>query len=222
MLVFGDPLWRPSLLGLVANAVAETYERPVFLWGREGGTVLKGSCRSGTHGVSVVDLMETAQDAFIQFGGHHVSGGFSVKDDQVFTLEERLVDAFHAIDTQAHTEDVVKADALLSLSEATTELLQTLSRLAPFGVGNERPVFGFNHLTLSRMSWFGKGEEHIKLTLTSDGFDALEAVAFYARRELGSSITKLSRGARVHVLGSLERDQFSKGRPVRLRLLSVK
>ncbi len=222
VLVFGDPSWRPSLLGLVANAVAEVYERPVFLWGREGGTVLKGSCRSGVHGVSVVHLMETAQDAFIQFGGHHVSGGFSVKDDQVFTLEERLVDAFHAIDTQTHAEDVVKADALLSLSEATAELLQTLSRLAPFGVGNERPVFGFNHLTLSRISWFGKGEEHIKLTLTSDGFDALEAVAFYARRELGSGITKLSRGARVHVLGSLERDQFSKGRPVRLRLLSVK
>lgn len=222
VLVYGDPSWRPSLLGLVANSLAQEYERPVFLWGREGGTALKGSCRSGAYGVSVVHLMEGAKDVFVQFGGHHVSGGFSVKDDQIFSLEARLIEAFHALEKNDAETDETRADALLSLSEATAELLNTLSRLAPFGVGNERPVFGFNHLTLSRVSWFGKGEEHIKLTLTSDGFDTLEAVAFYARRELGPRVSKLSRGESVHVLGSLERDQFSKGRPVRLRLVSVR
>src|SRR6185295_4472484 len=41
VIVMGDPDWRPGLLGLVANSVAEEYQRPVFLWGREGGTTLK-------------------------------------------------------------------------------------------------------------------------------------------------------------------------------------
>ena len=47
-----DPEWRPGLLGLVANSLAEEYERPVSLWGREGGSSLKGSCRAGRRGVT--------------------------------------------------------------------------------------------------------------------------------------------------------------------------
>jgi single-stranded-DNA-specific exonuclease len=96
-----------------------------------------------------------------------------------------------------------------------------LSQLAPFGIGNEKPVFALRGIELTRVSWFGKAEEHLKLTLTSDGFDTLEAVSFYAKRELGPKIKNLSSGKTVNVLGSLERDQFSKGRPVRLRLVSV-
>ncbi|OYV27252.1 MAG: hypothetical protein B7W98_02150, partial [Parcubacteria group bacterium 20-58-5] len=36
VIALGDPEWRPALLGLVANTIADEYERPVFLWGREG------------------------------------------------------------------------------------------------------------------------------------------------------------------------------------------
>ncbi|HRH24553.1 MAG TPA: DHH family phosphoesterase, partial [Candidatus Paceibacterota bacterium] len=75
IIAMGDPDWRPGLLGLVANTVAEEYERPVFLWGREGGVSLKGSCRAGVPGVSVVDIMAGAPDTFVGFGGHRASGG---------------------------------------------------------------------------------------------------------------------------------------------------
>src|SRR6202000_2450334 len=33
VIALGDPAWRPALLGLVANGIAEEYGRPVFLWG---------------------------------------------------------------------------------------------------------------------------------------------------------------------------------------------
>src|SRR3989344_566879 len=59
VLVMGNPKWRPGVLGLVANNLMEAHGKPVFLWGREGGEIIKGSCRSdGT--VSVVDLMAGA------------------------------------------------------------------------------------------------------------------------------------------------------------------
>ncbi|MBP6858944.1 MAG: DHH family phosphoesterase, partial [Candidatus Pacebacteria bacterium] len=45
-IVLGNPDWKPSLLGLVANTCAEEFDRPVFLWGRDGEGCLKGSCRS--------------------------------------------------------------------------------------------------------------------------------------------------------------------------------
>src|SRR3989338_1393322 len=78
VLVMGNPDWRPSLAGLAANKLAEEYNRPAFLWGRDGNGVFKGSCRSGG-GVSVVKLMNAVPELFHEFGGHHMSGGFSEK-----------------------------------------------------------------------------------------------------------------------------------------------
>ena len=220
VIALGDPDWRPGLLGLVANTLAEEFERPVFLWGREGGMTLKGSCRAGVPHVSVIELMERANETFVQFGGHRASGGFTLIDEAVFTLEERLCAAYASLPEGSPIEET-RADAELSTTEATNELLKRLSRLAPFGMGNEKPVFALRGVRLSNVAWFGKAEEHIKLTLTTDGFDSLDAISFYAKRELGPSVKSLAAGKLVNILAYLERDQFTRGRPVRLRLVAI-
>ncbi|MGB4076869.1 MAG: single-stranded-DNA-specific exonuclease RecJ [Minisyncoccia bacterium] len=221
VLALGDPDWRPGLLGLVANTLAEEFERPVFLWGREGGVSLKGSCRAGKPGVSVVALMETAAHVFSGYGGHHASGGFTVKDEEVFSFEEKLCEAFSLLPPCIDAGSEARADAQISIEDATHALLSRVSRLAPFGMGNEKPVFALKELHLSTVSWFGKAEEHIKLSLTSNGFDHIEGIAFYAKKELGPRVKTLTSGGMISVLASLERDQFTRGRPVRLRLLSI-
>ena len=38
IIVMGNPNWRPGILGLVANNLVEAHSKPVFLWGREGGS----------------------------------------------------------------------------------------------------------------------------------------------------------------------------------------
>lgn len=220
VIALGDPDWRPGLLGLVANTLAEEYERPVFLWGREGGQTLKGSCRSGGT-CSVVALMEGASDVFAGYGGHKASGGFTVKDDSVFSLEDALCSAFDTLPREEGDALSARADAELRVEEATGELLQKLSKLAPFGMGNEKPLFAFRDVALTKVSWFGKSEEHLKIALSSDGFDAIEGVAFYAKRELGPRAKTLAAGKRVSILASLEREQFVRGRPVRLRLAAI-
>lgn len=221
VIVLGDPDWRPGLLGLVANTLSEEYQRPVFLWGREGGHNLKGSCRAGIAGVSVVTLMDSVADCFVGYGGHSASGGFTVKDEEIFSLEEKLSEAFRALPPSDMDSFTTRADALISLSEATHTLLSKVSRLAPFGTANEKPVFGFSKISLTAVSRFGKSEEHLRLTLSDGAFSTIEGIAFYAKRELGKSIETLTPGIEVSVLGSLERDQFSKGRPIRLRLVGV-
>lgn len=219
VIAMGDPEWRPGLLGLVANSIAEEYERPVFLWGREGGFTMKGSCRAGG-GISVVALIEAAGDTFVSGGGHKASGGFTLADYAVFDFEERMARALASLRHGADERDAKHADAELFASDATRELLQKLDRLSPFGMGNPKPVFAFRDILIERVSWFGKGEEHLKLTIAHDRA-TLEAVVFYAKRELGKSCLELAAGKRVSVLGSLERDQFARGAPVRLRLVSI-
>src|SRR3989338_11383523 len=89
VIVIGNPEWRPALAGLVANSLVEEYERPAFVWGRDGDGMLKGSCRS-YNGYNLVSLMEGAKDSFVEFGGHAGAGGFSATLEQISMLEEKL------------------------------------------------------------------------------------------------------------------------------------
>jgi single-stranded-DNA-specific exonuclease len=220
VIVMGDPDWRPGLLGLVANGIAEEYERPVFLWGREGNETLKGSCRAGGK-TSVNDLMHAAEDAFIEFGGHAASGGFSIAPDKIFDLEKRLVEALATL--PKHDTDEWRADAHLTPNQVSQKILSSLDRFAPYGMKNEKPVFSFTDAVLKDISWFGKSEEHLRLRILKDEFeqDSVEAICFYAKRELGKACMDLEQGRRIHFLGHLERDQFSRGTPVRLRIIAL-
>lgn len=221
VIAMGDPDWRPGLLGLVANSLAEEYERPVFLWGREGGVTLKGSCRAGRKGISVVALIEAAEDTFVSGGGHAASGGFTLRDDAVFDFEARMGKALTSLNMDETEAAGAHADHELNLKEATSTFLKRLERLAPFGMGNPKPVFLFRDVAISNVSWFGKSGEHLKLRIMRDEFESMDAIAFYARRDLGKSCETLAPGMSAHLLASLERDQFSRGQPVRLRLFGV-
>ncbi len=221
VIVLGDPEWRPGLLGLVANGIAEEYERPVFLWGREGNNTLKGSCRAGGK-TNVNELMHMATDAFLEFGGHAASGGFSVAPENIFELESRLCAAFQKL--PSHDVEEWKADAPLTPTDISPRLLASLERFAPFGMKNDKPIFAFHDVLLTDVAWFGKSGEHLRLTLARDEFNTgvVEAISFYAKRGLGRSCAELASGSRINLLGHLERNQFSRRSPVRLRILAVR
>jgi len=225
VIVMGDPDWRPGLLGLVASGISDEYERPVFLWGREGNEGLKGSCRGGPGKVHVVELMQEAEKGtFEGFGGHAAAGGFSVAADSVFDLSARLVAGLERLHHK-ETKDEEFADLSLTPDAVTASLLQSFDRLAPFGMGNPKPTVLLQQVLIERVAWFGKSSEHLRLHIAReiDGNRTLvEAIAFFARRDLGKAPDSLSPGSRVNALVYIERDQFTRGQPVRLRLLSLR
>ena len=221
VIVLGDPDWRPGLLGLVASGISDEYSRPVFLWGREGNEALKGSCRGGPDKVHVVELMQAAEEGtFLGFGGHAAAGGFSVAPDAVFDLPSRLVGALARMEHGENNEERY-ADLLLTPESVTTTLLKSFDQLAPFGMGNPKPTVALSNVLIERMAWFGKSSEHLRVHIAREGGAPVEAIAFFARRDLGKAPDSLSPGRRVSVLVYVELDQFTKGQPVRLRLLSI-
>lgn len=225
VIALGDPSWRPALLGLVASGIADEYERPVFLWGREGDRSLKGSVRSShTH---ALELMRAAEETFVEFGGHRAAGGFTVRDDAIFFLEDRLVEAYDRLALEK-SEDMktdqllVQADAEMLPEEATVSFLLKLEKLAPFGMQNPKPVFLLRAVVVREISHFGKGQEHLKIRFVSASGKSVEAVAFFAKGNLARIAETITPESRVHVLAHLERDTFSHGSPVRLRLLDLR
>ncbi|MHB8913581.1 MAG: single-stranded-DNA-specific exonuclease RecJ [Minisyncoccota bacterium] len=223
VIALGDPEWRPALLGLVAGTIADEYERPVFLWGREGNMRLKGSMRSGG-AVHALELMHATIDTFVDFGGHAAAGGFTVRDDAVFFLEDNLVLARALLDVPIAGDSLSKrADAEIAVEEATSSFLKKVERLSPFGMQNPKPVFLLRNVAVHEVTRFGKSAEHLKLKIGSrDKNVQIDAVTFFVKGALARTVENLEKGSGANLLAHLERDTFSRGNPVRLRLLDIR
>ena len=225
VIALGDPEWRPALLGLVAGGIADEYERPVFLWGREGNGSIKGSVRSGG-GVHALELMRAAENTFVECGGHAAAGGFTVRDDAIFFLEDKLVEAYARISEKNEVADSLEmhADAEVLPEELHKAFLTKIEKLAPFGQQNPKPVFLLRKIIVRDISHFGKSEEHLKLKISSEEKQnqSIDAVTFFAKGTLARSASNCTQGCRADILAHLERDTFSRGNPVRLRLLDIR
>lgn len=216
IVVLGNPEWKPALLGLVANSLVEERGGVVCLWGRDANGRLKGSCRSdGT--ISVVALFEHAGDLFEESGGHEGSGGFSIAHERVHTLHEelsRIVQDLPAVQPK-EMEDV---DGVVTLVEMSKQFLKGLSVLAPFGLGNPKPIFRASGVWIERARMFGKSNDHIELVLRCPRSGAsCRAFEFFALP--GRFTHAPSEQASVDILFTLESDQFRGG--IALRLVDV-
>lgn len=216
VIVAGSGDWLPSLLGLVANTLVEEYRCPVFLWGKDGRGVMKGSCRSDGS-ADVVALMERAQEHLIAFGGHTMAGGFSVSDTGVHTLEEALCGAYREISKEKQ-EHIVMIDAVLPLEKINEATYREIDRFAPFGMGNDKPLFEFSDVVVDSVRMFGKTKNHFEIVLTQNGANA-KAIGFFMTED--SFKKKPVVGEKVNVIGHIEKSYFGWKPEVRLRLVDI-
>jgi len=215
VIVIGNPEWKPSLLGLVANSLVEEYMRPAFVWGRDGDGALKGSCRS-YNGYNLHDLMQSAENAFVQFGGHAGAGGFTVTLEQLTVLEDRLSEALEKLEgEEKKQEDTIP----VSINELRNELWDVVSTFAPFGMGNPKPVFKINS-ELKDVRTFGKEKNHLEITIT-DGKKDVKCISFFSTPETYNlSIPGIDTKSRV-ILGHLEKSYFRNSPEIRLRIVDI-
>src|SRR5581483_8378592 len=158
VIVHGNPEWKPSLLGLVANSFSDEHNRPVFIWGREAGTTIKGSCRAGGD-TDVVRLMAKAKDVFLEYGGHTGAGGFSVAHEKIHLLEDRLNEAFEELAQEEKIISDTLIDRKLSLDDINWDTYRHIEKFSPFGLANPKPLFLFENIEVSNSKLF----ERIKI-----------------------------------------------------------
>jgi single-stranded-DNA-specific exonuclease len=212
IIVLGSPNWRPALLGLAANSIVEEFNRPVFLWGRDNGDNLKGSCRSNGE-VDLVDLMDRVKDHFAEFGGHKFSGGFSVADEKIFDLESILLEASDHIEI---FEPEFSVDAELDIKNISEDLVSKILNLAPFGTGNEKPIFIFREILPEKISRFGKNQEHLSVNFLEE-HHSLRAISFFT--PLDKFGDRLKEGIKTNLVANIEKSFYNGSSEIRLRIV---
>ncbi len=214
VVVVGSPLWRPGVVGLAASRIVERYGKTAFVWGGEGSKDLKGSCRSDGK-VNIVALMANAEPGtFLDFGGHELAGGFSLVREGALTLQERLSHAHGRTAPRDSIEKKYAIDQDLSLADVTWDTYRQIERLAPFGVGNQKPLFRFSGIEVGEAKRFGKAQEHFELPLAAP-IGKLKAIQFFAPHY------KIETGDQISFVAHIEKDTFTSYPTLRLRIVDI-
>ena len=175
-LIFADdPGFNPGLVGLVASRLTEQYYRPSII-AHAGPEVTRASCRSIPE-FHITNALDQCADLLDHHGGHAAAAGFTVRNENLPELIERLMniaqDELSGLDLKPH----LYADMEIPLHELKPEILKFLEWLQPTGQGNPQAVFVTRDLKVSRARTVGKDNSHLKMTVT-DGRITYDAIAF--------------------------------------------
>ena len=168
-----------SLAGIIAGRIREMYHHPVLVVvDSDVPGVLKGSGRS-IEGYHMFEALQQCSDRLLKFGGHAMAAGFSLQADQFDAFVKELNE--NCALTEAAFIPTVHIDVPMPMSYVTEPLIEQLDALAPFGKGNEKPVFAQKDLNALSAKIMGKDRNVVKLTLEDkDGYIS-EGIYFRAQ-----------------------------------------
>lgn len=219
VIVIGDPTWRVGVLGLVAGKIVDEFKRPAFVWGLEGGEVIKGSCRSDGTSNLVEMMSHLPPGSLLDFGGHAGAGGFSVSHEEIHFLEERLIEAHGKTKKIILDSEEKNFDDKLSLDEVNARTFMEIDRLAPFGVGNPKPVFMFQDIVIDEVKIFGKAKDHLELSFRDSRGGRVKAISFFKKPEDYGD--KIIVGGKISLLANIEKSIFGWKQEIRLRIVEI-
>ena len=205
-LVYYGEDWHRGVLGIVASRMVERFHRPVFVLGRNSEDGLaQGSGRS-ISAFHLLEALESMSGLFVKFGGHAHAAGVTLEAARVAEFRERL-NAFAA--ARLEPEDFqpsLEIDAVLELRELDDRSVEGVFALAPFGHGNEAPLFVALGVEVAAPPVVMK-EKHLRVTVRQNGRTLMLKAWNFAERE-----AELRPGARIDVAFRLEEDAYSAAR----------
>ncbi len=200
--------WHPGVVGIVAGRIKERQNRPVCVGGEADG-IIKGSGRSVT-GLDLGSAVIAARQAGILLsgGGHAMAAGFSLRAERADEFHEFLAERLADASLLPCAADL-PVEAMLNVPAATLELARDISRLAPFGAGNEEPVFVLPRARVVRADRIGKDGATIRAFVEGEGGGPrLKALMFRAGE--GAIAAALGAGgAQLHLAGHLRAESWN-------------
>lgn len=208
-----DPDFNPGVVGLAASRLSDMYYRPAIV-ASKGEETTRGSCRSIPE-FHITEALEKCADLLVRYGGHAAAAGFTVENSNLPELKQRLTLIAEKQLIGKDLQPTLSADALVSLSELNTKLLEQLAWFEPTGYGNPEPVFVSEGVRISNSRTVGSDGKHLKLSVT-DGYSQFEAIAF----RMGDLQPTLP--SHVDILFTFEFNEFNGRKNLQLKVRDIR
>ena len=186
VLVIYIPELHESLAGIVAGRIRETYNKPVLVI-TDGEDGAKGSGRS-IPAYNMFEELTAVKDIFTKFGGHPMAAGISLPRSKIDELRERLNANCRL--TPDDMQEIIHIDCDMPLSYISTDLIESIDLLAPFGTGNTKPLFALKDVQVLRAAYIGKEGQFLRLLLRTENGGNMTALMFRNVTEFEERVTE--------------------------------
>lgn len=208
-----DPDFNPGVVGLAAARLVEQYYRPAVI-GYQGEEFTRASCRSIPE-FHITRALEECSDLLVQFGGHAAAAGFTVRNDKLALLGERLTAVTEETLSGMTLHPSIEIDAEVEFSDLKPDLIREMDMLEPTGMQNSQPVYCSRGVQVRSSRSVGRDESHLKLVLT-DGRITFDAIAFRQGHWNGLM------PAQIDIAFSFEVNEFNGRKTLQLNIKDIK
>ena len=164
MIVISNEKYASGVTGIVCSKLTERYSKPSIVISEEG-EVSKGSARS-VESFPLYVAIDYASSLLLSYGGHDMAAGFTIKTEHIQEFKQELFSFCRSRESLDFLR-TIKICSEIDFSDINEESVTDLEQLAPFGMGNDEPVFSSCSVTIKDISPLAKN--HTRLTFESKG-----------------------------------------------------
>jgi single-stranded-DNA-specific exonuclease len=208
--------WHKGVIGIVAARCVEKYYRPTVIL-TESNNKVTGSARS-ISGFDLYNAIEECSDLLEKFGGHKYAAGLTLDISNLEAFQQRFEQVVSSTLTDEMLTPLVDVDLSISLDGITSRFVSLLKQMAPFGPGNQKPVFEIrNAYVFNALTSFK--DRHVKFLVGQEGNQSIfQAVGF----DLGDYYDQLSRQETFRMAFTIEENTYNGSTTVQLRAKDFK
>lgn len=211
-IVVGGENWHHGVIGIVASKITEIFFKPSILLCFQDD-IGKGSGRS-IPGFDLHDALMKCSNTIEKFGGHSMAIGITIKKDKLQEFRDELEEIAKKAEIHKFVP-ILPIDAKINLSLINKEIVESLSKLEPFGEGNKMPVFLFKNLKIDSIRSISEGK-HLKVTLKDDN-SIIDGIGF----NIGNLAEEFKIGDKIDVAGVLEINNFNGVEAIQINIKDV-
>lgn len=213
-LVLHNADWHAGVIGIVASRLVERFHLPTVMLTTIDG-IAKGSARS-IKNFDIYAALKSCEDLMVEFGGHKHAAGLSLAAENIPELRRRIDEVARKLLETVELSPEIQIDAELSLSDLNPNFIKHLSRFAPYGYGNHRPMFFSKHV-VSANGVKVVGNNHLKFRALQSNF-AIDAIGF----NLGHKLDQCSHGKVFSMVYTLEENTFNGSAMPQVRIKDIR
>jgi single-stranded-DNA-specific exonuclease len=214
LLILGCEEWHRGVIGIVASKIKDVFYRPVIMFAYEEGKAF-GSGRS-IRDFPLIDCLDENKDIFHNYGGHTMAVGCELDHRNMASFKARINTYAQSQITEDQLKRKIRIDARLDFMDINSSILEVLSLLSPFGLGNPKPVFLTEKAEVVAPPKKIQGG-HSKFIVRQNG-KTFESIAW----RKGEWAHKLKPGDRVDLVYSLMTSEYLGEEKITLSLEDIK
>lgn len=210
-----QPHWHKGVVGIVASRLIDHHYRPSIVLTQSNGKVT-GSARS-IKGFNMYEGLNRCAHLLENFGGHYFAAGLTMDEKNL----PAFVDLFEQVVTEIVPEELfipeIEIDADLNLHDIDYSFFDTLTRFAPHGPENMKPIFRTRGVMDFRGYSSVVKDKHLRLNVNQAGSISFSGIGF----NLSEKISIVKSGLPFDIVYHLEENEWNNEKSIQLKILDV-